>query len=70
LPWETDSDPEHGRTDMTTGIPIVSRPVTFASLVIPISGSSGFNRASVSAGGIVRCVPRTYVFGVRPLKNG
>jgi hypothetical protein len=30
-----------------------------ASLVMPIFGSSGFNRASVSAGEIVLWVPRT-----------
>src|SRR5262245_47480262 len=69
LPWETDSDREHGRTDMTTGIPMTSRPVTLASLVMPIFGSSGFSLASVSAGGIARCVPRTYVFSVRPARD-
>jgi hypothetical protein len=47
LPCETDSDREHGRTDMTTGIPMVSRPVTLASLVMPIFGSSGLSLSSL-----------------------
>ena len=57
FPCDTESEREFGRTDITTGMPIVSSPVTFARRVMPIRGRSGLRRASVSAGVTVRCVP-------------
>ena len=58
LPWATAMEREFGRHTMTTGIPIKSNPVMLATWVMPICGSSGVSRASVSAGDTVRCVPR------------
>ena len=38
LPWDTETERELGRQTMTTGIPTLSRPVTLATLVMPMTG--------------------------------
>ena len=58
LPCETAIEREFGRKTMTTGMPMRSSPVTLAILVMPISAMNGRALFSVSAGSIVRWVPR------------
>ena len=57
FPCETATERELGRTTITTGMPMRSSPVTFAMRVMPMFGSSGRSRASVSSGAQMRCVP-------------
>src|SRR5438270_9808866 len=65
LPWETASERALGRTTITTGIPIKSRPVTLAMRVIPMRGMSSRTRATVSAGSTVLWVPALKRLGPR-----
>jgi hypothetical protein len=57
FPCDTESERAFGRTHIATGIPIRSRPVTSATLVIPSAGRSGLMRVWVSAGSQARKVP-------------
>src|SRR6202142_1390327 len=65
LPCETASEREFGRQHITTGIPMVSSPVTFARRVMPIFEKKGWMRASVSRGETTRCVPSQYFLATR-----
>ena len=58
LPCETATERALGRTTITTGMPMRSRPVTLATRVMPMPASSGRRRARVSSGAQMRCVPR------------
>jgi hypothetical protein len=58
LPWKTALDRAFGRHAMTTGTPMRSSPVRLAMRVTPNFGSNGWRRAIVSAGDVLRCVPR------------
>ena len=57
FPCDTESVRASGRTQSATGIPIRSRPVTSATLVIPTVGRIGLIRAKVSAASHARKVP-------------
>jgi len=50
LPWETAKPREFGRHTITTGIPGESRPVTFATRVMPSKGNSPRSAPTVSSG--------------------
>src|SRR3954471_6003716 len=62
LPWDTESERPFGRTTITTGMPITSRPVITPTRVTPIAGTTGWSRSSVTFGSTVRWVPSTWVF--------
>src|SRR5262245_61663463 len=70
FPCDTAIERELGRTTITTGMPMQSRPVTLAMRVIPITGMKGHTRASVSAGVMERCVPWRYVLRIREARTG
>ena len=57
LPWETATERELGRTTITTGTPMQSRPVTSAIRVMPMLAINGRTRSTVSRGETRRCVP-------------
>src|SRR5512147_583463 len=57
FPCDTESERAFGRTHIATGIPIRSRPVTSATLVIPSAEKSGLTRVRVSTGSQTRTVP-------------
>ncbi len=48
FPCETVTERELGRVTMTTGIPILSNPVTLATRVIPNSASRGLSMSKVA----------------------
>src|SRR5437867_10179842 len=69
FPCETATDRELGLQTMTTGIPIESNPVTFATRVIPITGARRSTRLSVSLRLADLCVPRRNAFSVPPINQ-
>ena len=44
FPWDTESERALGRTTITTGTPIASNPVTFATRVMPESLDASYEK--------------------------
>ena len=71
FPCATATERAFGRQTMTTGMPIESSPVTFATRVMPITGAYLQARSTVCSGGTVRWVPARKSLGaVSPLACG
>lgn len=63
LPWDTESERLFGRHTMTTGIPMVSSPVTTPTRVMPTWLVKRESLVSDSRGTTDRCAPSKCAFG-------